>query len=113
MHTYTHTHTHTHTLEFLQSSQEESTDSGPLKNYILCSDCEEETKAWIAAITEEIKPMLGVSSFGNRGGGKTAAIKVDQKAFDEVHNNLKHNILARSTCFAVSQILNHSCLVQL
>ena len=67
----------------LQSSQEESND-GPTKNYVLCSESEEESKAWMAAITEEIKPMIGGTNIGWGGGTKTDNIKVDQKAFDEV-----------------------------
>ena len=66
----------------------DSSSGGATKNYILCSDSEEESQAWIAAITEEIKPMLGGGNFGfqGKGGGGKAEVKVkvDQKAFDEV-----------------------------
>lgn len=64
---------------------EDSTDSGPLKNYVLCSDSEEEMRAWVSAITEEIKPMMGVgATVYGRKQGKGEEVKVDQKAFDEV-----------------------------
>ena len=58
-------------------------DSGPLKNYILSSDSEEEMKVWMSAITEEIKPMLGVAP-PMYGAKKGQEVKVDQKALDEV-----------------------------
>lgn len=70
----------------LQVSREDNTDSaGALKNYVLCTESEEEMQAWIAAITEEIKPMIGANIYskGGSGAGKNA-IKVDQKALDEV-----------------------------
>lgn len=70
-----HTHTYTHILQ-------EETDS---KSYVLCSDTEEEMKAWIAAITEEIKPMMGVgASIYGKKPGKGDEVKIDKKAFDEV-----------------------------
>lgn len=62
---------------------DDSVDSGHLKNYILSSDSEEEMKSWVSAITEEIKPMLGVAP-PIHGGKKGQEVKVDQKALDEV-----------------------------
>lgn len=53
---------------------------------MLCTDSEEDMKAWVFAITEEIKPMIGsnIYSKGGVASGKKDAVKVDEKAFDEV-----------------------------
>ena len=77
-------YTFTGSRNHFQFSQDgESTDSGPLKNYTLCTDSESDMKAWISAITEEIKPMIG-ETYQSRAGIKANAANVDQKAFDVV-----------------------------
>ena len=62
-------------LFLIQSSQEnDSSEGSPAKNYVLHADSEEDMVAWIKALSEEMKPMIGEDRHVNGfSGGKTGS----------------------------------------